>query len=79
MKRYRCKICGRDKFEKPTPHICGSVYLKHYGRKKYKEIYGDSIFEEINHPTGEQIGGSDGRRNNERNNNRWQKKSKGSF
>ena len=39
MSRYKCKICGRDKFQKPTPHNCGSNFLKHYGRKKYKDKY----------------------------------------
>ena len=48
MKRYRCKRCGRDKFQKPSPHNCGSNFLKHYGRKKYKEQYNGSIWEEIN-------------------------------
>ena len=43
--RYRCKICKRDKFQKPDPHWCGSVYLKHYGRKRYKELYNGSIWE----------------------------------
>jgi len=46
-KRYRCKRCGRDKFTKPSPHRCGKNFLKHYGRKKYKEKYDGNIFEEI--------------------------------
>lgn len=44
---YKCKICGRDKFQKPTPHNCGSIFLKHYGRKRYKEMYNGSIWEKI--------------------------------
>ena len=42
--RYKCKICGRDKFQNPSPHWCGSVYLKHYGRKKYKQKYNGTIW-----------------------------------
>jgi hypothetical protein len=45
--RYRCKRCGRDKFEKPTPHNCGSQYLKHYGKLKYKEQFNGNMFEKI--------------------------------
>lgn len=48
MKRYKCKLCGRDKFQKPSPHICGGNYLKHYGRKKYKELFNGSIWEKVN-------------------------------
>ena len=47
QKRYRCKRCGRDKFQKPTPHRCGSCFLKHYGRKKYKKLYNGNMFEEV--------------------------------
>ena len=45
--RYRCKIYGRDKFYRPGPHWCGTIFLKHYNRKKYKEKYNGSIWEEI--------------------------------
>ena len=47
-KRYRCKRCGRDKFQKPEPHNCGSNFLKHFNKKKYLEKYNGSIWEEIN-------------------------------
>jgi len=29
---YRCKLCGRHKFSKPTPHRCRMGFLKHYNR-----------------------------------------------
>lgn len=48
MARYRCKICKRDKFQKPIPHNCTMGYLKHYGKKYYKEQYGGSIWEKLN-------------------------------
>ena len=43
--RWRCKRCGRDKFTIPMPHNCCGVFLKHYGRQKWKKKYGGSIFE----------------------------------
>ena len=29
---YKCKLCGRDKFDKPAPHICNGQFIKHFGR-----------------------------------------------
>lgn len=28
-KRYRCLLCGRDKFTRKTPHHCNTGYRKH--------------------------------------------------
>lgn len=47
MKRFRCKRCGRDKFDRPRPHRCCGSLLVHYGRRKWKERYNGSLFEEI--------------------------------
>ncbi|BDU76229.1 hypothetical protein [Mesoterricola sediminis] len=47
---FRCRLCGRNKFERPSPHMCAVGYLKHYGRRKYKERYPGGIFEVISRP-----------------------------
>ena len=48
-KRFRCKLCGRDKFYRPMPHNCkigGSPFLKRINRAA--RVRGmDSIFEEV--------------------------------
>lgn len=33
---WRCRICGRDKFQKPIAHICGTQYTKRLRRKARK-------------------------------------------
>jgi hypothetical protein len=47
MNKFKCKICGRNKFDKPTPHNCRVGYLKHYGRRKYKDLYNGTIWVKI--------------------------------
>jgi hypothetical protein len=44
--KYRCKLCGRNKFQKPEPHNCVGGFLKHYKRKANK-LGIDSVFERI--------------------------------
>lgn len=39
QKRYRCTLCGRDKFKRKTPHRCNGQYRKHH-----------IIWEEISNP-----------------------------
>mgnify|MGYP000256277092 CR=1 FL=1 len=49
---YTCTLCGRNKFQKPTPHYCGKQYIKHYNRHARKlgldpaEIWVKNIKEE---------------------------------
>jgi hypothetical protein len=47
--RYKCLLCGRSKFQKPTPHKCGNNYLKHYNREKHIKAHNGSIWRIINH------------------------------
>jgi hypothetical protein len=45
-KRYRCLLCGRDKFQKPGSHYCRGQFLKHTKRKAHK-LGLETIWEEI--------------------------------
>jgi len=47
---FRCRLCGRNRFERPSPHRCVVGYLKHYGRKRYKALHPGGIFETISRP-----------------------------
>jgi ribosomal protein L37E len=44
--RYRCKLCGRDKFTAKQPHRCSIGFMKHAGRVARKRGM-DTIWEEL--------------------------------